>query len=69
MKNEPHLKKVVPINTVEDGTARTLKSQYYKTGFANFFRTDGFGATGVLICSGRDFVCGKRDISAKLRSD
>lgn len=52
MKNEQLLKKVVPINPMEDGTARTVKSQYYKNGFANFFRTDSFGATGVLEYGG-----------------
>lgn len=32
MKNEQRLKKVVPINTEQDGTSRTVKAQYYKNG-------------------------------------
>ena len=36
-----------PINTMPDGTCRTLKEQYYKTSRANFLRTSTFGATGV----------------------
>ena len=31
-----------------DGTARTMKSQYYKNGFTNYFLTNCYGATGVL---------------------
>ena len=37
-----------PLNTMPDGTCRTLKEQYYKTSKANFQRTSTFGATGVL---------------------
>lgn len=50
MKNELHLKKVVPINATPDGLCRTIKAQYYKNGFRNstFFEDGGFGATGVL---------------------
>ena len=36
-----------PINTMPDGTCRTLKNQYFKTSKANFERTSTFGATGV----------------------
>lgn len=36
-----------PINSMPDGTCRTLKNQYYKTSAANFERTSTFGATGV----------------------
>ena len=36
------------INTMPDGTCRTIKNQYYKTSQANFQRTSTFGATGVL---------------------
>ena len=36
-----------PINTMPDGTCRTLKNQYFKTSAANFGRTSTFGATGV----------------------
>lgn len=39
---------VEPLNPYEDGTARTIKSQYYKNGRANFARQDGLGATGVV---------------------
>ena len=39
---------VEPINEYPDGTSRTIKSQYYKNGSANFTRTDSFGATGVI---------------------
>lgn len=35
------------VNAYEDGTSRTIKSQYYKTSQANFERTGTFGATGV----------------------
>lgn len=41
----------IPLNTTPEGLARTIKAQYYKNGAANFLRTDGFGATGV-ICVG-----------------
>lgn len=37
----------VPINADENGLCRTIKSQYYKTGRANFERTGTMGATGV----------------------
>ncbi len=42
------MKRVMPFNPVEDGTARTIKAQYYKNGFANFFYVGSFGATGAL---------------------
>ncbi len=50
MKNEQHLKKVVPFNVASGEVARTIKAQYYKNGFRNFtfFEEGGFGATGVL---------------------
>lgn len=35
------------INTTVDGKARTIKSQYYKNGVANFITNDGFSATAV----------------------
>ena len=38
---------LIPINTEDDGTARTLKAQYYKTSGANFTKTGDWGATGV----------------------
>lgn len=47
MKSEQNLKKVVPFNP-QEGLARTVKSQYYKNGFLNFFMQNCYGATGVL---------------------
>ena len=38
-----------PLNTMQDGTCRTIKNQYYKTSKANFERSSTFGATGVLM--------------------
>lgn len=48
MKNEKHLRKAIPFNTERDGTSRTVKAQYYKNGFVNFFIGGDYGATGVL---------------------
>jgi DNA (cytosine-5)-methyltransferase 1 len=36
------------LNTEDDGTSRTIKSQYYKTSGANFERSASYGATGVV---------------------
>lgn len=38
----------IPFNTETDGTSRTIKAQYYKNGFVNFFIEGDYGATGVL---------------------
>lgn len=38
---------VEPVNQYDDGTARTIKSQYYKNSIANFDKTGTYGATGV----------------------
>ena len=38
---------VEPINTMPDGTARTIKAQYAKTSKANFEYSGTYGATGV----------------------
>lgn len=38
---------VEPVNTMPDGTCRTIKRQYEKTSKANFERNTTFGATGV----------------------
>lgn len=38
-----------PINPHEDGTARTLKAQYFKNSVANFEKTGTYGATGVAV--------------------
>ena len=35
--------------TFEDGTCRTLKSQYFKTGRINFQYQNDWGATGVMV--------------------
>ena len=40
---------IEPYNACDDGTARTIKAQYYKNGMANFKRTDGLGDTGVKV--------------------
>ena len=42
------VKFVRALNPYEDGTCRTLKSQYYKNSLANFIRRGGYGATGVI---------------------
>ena len=47
------MKQIVPLNTMPDGTARTVKSQYYKSSFANFIRQGTFGATAVIEIYGR----------------
>lgn len=39
----------IPFNQYDDGTCRTIKSQYYKNSYANFIRTGDMGATGVEI--------------------
>ena len=40
---------VIPLNPMDDGTCRTLKSQYQQTSTANFVRhTGGYAATGVI---------------------
>lgn len=50
MRNEQNSRKVVPFNTESDGTSRTIKAQYYKNGFVNFFIGGDYGATGVFEC-------------------
>ena len=40
--------KLIPFNTETDGTSRTVKAQYYKNGFVNFFIGGDYGATGVM---------------------
>lgn len=42
------MKRVVGINTENDGTCRTLKSVYWKTSLANFLHTNDWGATGAM---------------------
>lgn len=40
-------KNLRPVNTMDDGTCRPIKAQYYKTSKANFQYKSTFGATGV----------------------
>ena len=49
----PHLLKtlVTPINSMPDGTCRTLKAQYNNTSAANMVREGTFGATGAICVS------------------
>ena len=43
------MRTIEPLNTEDDGTCRTIKSQYHKTSIANFIRhRGGYGATGVI---------------------
>ena len=38
-----------PLNPMDDGTCRTIKSQYQQTSTANFVRhTGGYAATAVI---------------------
>lgn len=37
------------LNTMPNGTCRTIKNQYYKNSIANFESQGSFGATGVII--------------------
>ena len=38
----------IVVNAMDDGTCRTIKSQYHQTSAANFTYTSTFGATGVM---------------------
>lgn len=49
---------IEPYNSHEDGTCRTLKAQYYKSGMANFKRGDGLGATAVKVFEPRIYQVG-----------
>lgn len=43
------IRTIFPLNPMDDGTCRTLKSQYQQTSTANFVRhTGGYAATGVI---------------------
>lgn len=42
------MKKGKALNPYKDGTARTIKSQYWKNGITNFIVKDAYGATGVI---------------------
>ena len=45
----PIMKKKILINPDSGGASRTIKANYYKSGIANFIRTDGRAANAVLI--------------------
>lgn len=40
--------RIAPLNPMDDGTCRTIKSQYQRHSLANFIRMDGLAATGVI---------------------
>ena len=40
---------VRPLNPMEDGTCRTLKAVYYKTGRINFQYHNDWGTTGAMV--------------------
>lgn len=43
------MRTIFPLNPMDDGTCRTLKSQYQQTSTANFVRhIGGYAATGVI---------------------
>ena len=42
-------KKVILLNPSRGGTARYLKTTYYKVSLANLIHKDGQGVTGVMI--------------------
>ncbi len=41
------MRKVIPVNTMPDGTCRTIKSQYFKNNAVNFLHDGTWGATCV----------------------
>lgn len=45
----PIMKKKILINPDSGGASRTIMANYYKSGIANFIRTDGRAANAVLI--------------------
>lgn len=43
------IRTIFPLNPMDDGSCRTIKSQYQQTSTANFIRhTGGYAATGVI---------------------
>lgn len=54
------MKKIIPINTDDEGNARCIKAGYYKMGLTNFMRAiwgghkDGFIATGIVEIEDED---------------
>lgn len=49
LKENTRTLSVMPINTAFDGTARTIKAQYYKISQANMMKASGQAATGVAV--------------------
>ena len=60
---------IEPINTAADGTALTIKAQYYKNGLANIERGGSFGATGVLMIKRIDNAVHKTSNEGRTHSD
>lgn len=49
MDKDLYMRIVIPLNPMDDGTCRTIKSQYQQTSTANFVRhTGGYAAIGVI---------------------
>lgn len=46
----------IPLNPMEDGTCRPIKSQYWKNSLANFVRGGSYGATAVAVFDSRSGV-------------
>lgn len=42
------MKRIEPLNPDDEGLCRTIKAQYAKNGFQNFFRDGSYAATGVI---------------------
>lgn len=42
------MRRIEPLNPDDEGLCRTLKREYAKNGFQNFFRDGGFASTGVI---------------------
>ena len=51
-----------PLNPMDDGTCRTIKSQYQQTSIANLIRhRGGYAATGVMEIIYEDNLQGEGD--------
>lgn len=48
-QNDYKISDVLPLNEMPDGTCRTLKATYYKTGRINFQKQNVWGTTGVMV--------------------
>lgn len=42
---------IEPLNTMPDGTCRTIKSQYFKNSIQNFENQSSYGATGIIVAT------------------